>query len=647
MEACASGRGVVETVLAKRGADVSAVDINGTTAAHEAAAHGNYRSLFLLNGLGANMNAVDTAGNTPFHLAAAGYADCCRFLRQRGCDPKIKNSKGDTPRVIARKFGTKACRIEIARAEKTYGNVEEEGTEPWALRLYDWADAFSEELLQSLSSIGVQVALQAQATTDAAEASILENQPPPPPQTSSATQKREGLRSGGQSLTSRSSGRKRLRTRTPSAGKTEPAKYIPQQDFIDVLKSLDAPVDKQGLQGILKRLDVDGIRMIDWQSFLTGKDYIKKAYLASAFGERKKKQKGLKAGKKTKIPLDISVMPESSMPRPPDGRPPVMFIPKVEAPTDFLRFDGEHKAENPFHNDSLWYVTAKPMRYLLLHDAVLNEDTHSIIEAIRSGYHVDIRDQYYKTPLMTAASDGNIRMTRLLIQLGANVNARDNFWWTPLHHAAHSGMVDVVELLLSQGAEVDARALNGATPLFRAIETSRAAVVNLLVNRDADITLETKQGTTPLDEAFVWGDPRVIAILMAKSAELKAKETKKSARRPATKKGKKGKGEKKQNTIQFSVVGPDDMPKLFQKSTSSKTKELSQIITRHINLSELETDMMSFPELSLEERLRKREDDRDRFEWDSSLPAIDKRYFNRNISRIMSEMDPQLTNTTN
>nr|VZI50454.1 unnamed protein product [Spirometra erinaceieuropaei] len=207
-------------------------------------------------------------------------------------------------------------------------------------------------------------------------------------------------------------------------------------------------------------------------------------------------------------------------------------------------------------------------------------------------------------------------------------------------------MVDVVELLLSQGAEVDARALNGATPLFRAIETSRAAVVNLLVNRDADITLETKQGTTPLDEAFVWGDPRVIAILMAKSAELKAKETKKSARRPATKKGKKGKGEKKQNTIQFSVVGPDDMPKLFEKSPSSKTKELSQIITRHINLSELETEMMSFPELSLEERLRKREDDRSRFEWDSSLPAIDKRYFNRNISRIMSEMDPQLTNNT-
>ncbi|VDN19545.1 unnamed protein product [Dibothriocephalus latus] len=160
----------------------------------------------------------------------------------------------------------------------------------------------------------------------------------------------------------------------------------------------------------------------------------------------------------------------------------------------FGRFDVEHPAENLFQNDSLWYTTLEPKRYILMHDAVLKEDTKSIIGAIRSGYHVDIRDQYYKTPLMVAASDGNIKMTRLLIQLGADVNARDNFWWSPLHHASHSGMVDVVELLLGQGAEIDARALNGATPLFRAIETSRAAVVNLLITKGASITLETTQG---------------------------------------------------------------------------------------------------------------------------------------------------------
>ncbi|VDM02230.1 unnamed protein product [Schistocephalus solidus] len=293
------------------------------------------------------------------------------------------------------------------------------------------------------------------------------------------------------------------------------------------------------------------------------------------------------------------------------------------------------------------YVTPKPMRYLLLHDAVLKEDTRSIIEAIRNGYHIDIRDQYYKTPLMTAAADGNVRMMKLLIQLGASVNARDNFWWTPLHHASHSGMVDVVELLLSQGAEVDAQALNGATPLFRAIETSHAAVVNLLITKGASITLETKQGTTPLDEAFVWGDPRVITILMAKSAELKAKETKKSARRPTAKKGKKGKGVKNQNTPQFSVVGQDDMPKLFEKVPSSKRKSISQVLERHINLSELEADVKGFPEMNLEERLWKREDERGRFEWDLSLPAIDKRYFNRNVSRIINEMDPELSATAN
>ncbi|VDM02424.1 unnamed protein product [Schistocephalus solidus] len=222
------------------------------------------------------------------------------------------------------------------------------------------------ELTESLSNIGIQVAVEAAEAVDGkAEASIAEQ-----PQSPSKTLARESLQSGAQSLASR-------RTKgAPSDSKTEPAQYIPQEDFVGVLKSLDAPIDKQGLQGILKRLDTDCTRMLDWQVFLTGKNYIKKAYLVSAFGEKKKrKPKGLKAGKKGKIPLDISVMPESSMLRPPDGRPPVMFIPQVEIPTDLLRFDGEHPPENPFQNDSLMYVTPKPMRYLLLHDAVLKEDT--------------------------------------------------------------------------------------------------------------------------------------------------------------------------------------------------------------------------------------------------------------------------------
>ncbi|VDN11668.1 unnamed protein product [Dibothriocephalus latus] len=149
-------------------------------------------------------------------------------------------------------------------------------------------------------------------------------------------------------------------------------------------------------------------------------------------------------------------------------------------------------------------------------------------------------------------------------------------------------------------------------------------------------------GTTPLDEAFVWGDPRVIAILMAKYAELNAKKKKKTALRPAAEKDQRGKGDKKQPTPQFSVVGASDMPKLFGKSIARKTNKLSQMLDLHINLSELEAQMKSFGDMSLEERLWKREDERERFGWDSSLPAIDKRYFNRNVARLMMERYPNL-----
>ncbi|VDN16996.1 unnamed protein product [Dibothriocephalus latus] len=148
----------------------------------------------------------------------------------------------------------------------------------------------------SFSSIGIRVAIEAHEAAAKADTPTSTQ-----PQSPVDTPAREGLQSGSQSTSPRRSSsssktRKRLSTKPPSIIK--PARYIPQQDFFDVLESLDAPIQKRDLRRVVSRCDTNHNQTIDWQAFLAGKNYIKKFYLISAFGKKrkKKKPKGLKIG---------------------------------------------------------------------------------------------------------------------------------------------------------------------------------------------------------------------------------------------------------------------------------------------------------------------------------------------------------------
>ncbi len=83
----------------------------------------------------------------------------------------------------------------------------------------------------------------------------------------------------------------------------------------------------------------------------------------------------------------------------------------------------------------------------------------------------------------------------------ADVNMRDQFFWTPLHHAAHAGQVELIELLVEAKAYVDAQTLNGGTPLMRAIESSRPTCVDFLIKAGASVNAVNKKGSTKRNES--------------------------------------------------------------------------------------------------------------------------------------------------
>jgi ankyrin repeat protein len=92
----------------------------------------------------------------------------------------------------------------------------------------------------------------------------------------------------------------------------------------------------------------------------------------------------------------------------------------------------------------------------------------------------DTLDDKGRSPLLLAASNGCLRLSRKLLQLGCNIEIQDPEGDTPLAAAAANGHEDVVKLLLEHKADPENANQYGETPLDRAEEKGYSGVVEML-----------------------------------------------------------------------------------------------------------------------------------------------------------------------
>ena len=102
------------------------------------------------------------------------------------------------------------------------------------------------------------------------------------------------------------------------------------------------------------------------------------------------------------------------------------------------------------------------------------------------------QNKYGTTPLMKSAYNGNIELTRALLNSGAKVNIEDNTGSNALRYASQEGHTNVVKLLLENGADFNKKDKMNATPLHHAVLYGYKDIVELLLNAGADVNIPPK-----------------------------------------------------------------------------------------------------------------------------------------------------------
>jgi ankyrin repeat protein len=137
-------------------------------------------------------------------------------------------------------------------------------------------------------------------------------------------------------------------------------------------------------------------------------------------------------------------------------------------------------------------------------DTLLTKDANS-----------NAKDNYGRTALSIAASNGYTKIVKSLLANGAEVNAKDRFGQTALSLAANNGNAEVVKLLLTNGADANIkdRDVHDRTALILAANNGHAEVVKALLAKGADVNAKDEFGFTASACAEKGGHMQIVSLL--------------------------------------------------------------------------------------------------------------------------------------
>jgi ankyrin repeat protein len=158
--------------------------------------------------------------------------------------------------------------------------------------------------------------------------------------------------------------------------------------------------------------------------------------------------------------------------------------------------------------------------YMPLHVATMNKQEEVAELLIRYGADVNATDEIGNTPILYAAKNKDLKITKLLVTNKANVQVNPG-----LLIAVKNASREIVEILLQHGAEVNTSDEDGRTALhftvsIRYCDNVKVQMTKFLLSRGGNVNAETKTGQTPLHTAAKLGCVKVVEALLEYNADV-------------------------------------------------------------------------------------------------------------------------------
>ncbi|OYY92887.1 MAG: hypothetical protein B7Y41_14100 [Hydrogenophilales bacterium 28-61-23] len=149
----------------------------------------------------------------------------------------------------------------------------------------------------------------------------------------------------------------------------------------------------------------------------------------------------------------------------------------------------------------------------LIH-AVEKRDRERIDALLKNGVNPNgLTGQWGKSALILAVEQGDVEITRLLLDAGADPDLKGG-GYTPLVLAALRGHARIARLLLKAGANPDFKSGDGNSALTAAASMNRLDVIRVLMPFRPDYTLFNREGRTALSVAAMEGFEQAVRLML-------------------------------------------------------------------------------------------------------------------------------------
>ncbi|ERL84740.1 hypothetical protein D910_02165 [Dendroctonus ponderosae] len=163
---------------------------------------------------------------------------------------------------------------------------------------------------------------------------------------------------------------------------------------------------------------------------------------------------------------------------------------------------------------------------LLLHEAVIKNDTDGVRKILKEPVDINSRNNYGRAPIHWASARGNIDIMDMLLNAHCDIEARDKAQYTLLTCAARNNRAEVIDFLLDtlEDVQIDAVDGDGQTALFHAAANGHVSIVKRLIEMGASLDRKNKENKSALHEACQGGHVEVTQMLLAREAAMEARD---------------------------------------------------------------------------------------------------------------------------